>query len=100
MSKLDGLEGRETGDGRDENLKVLAGIPRYIEGAHTDVRFREETESGFVQQHTLRGTAPDGHRLPLARIDLVKLAYRDGGVVQKIRTVHDDGRAECGERGN
>lgn len=61
----DDLNQRETGDSREDNLKVLAGLPRRIKGAHYDVWYREATSTGFVQQHVLRGTMPNGQPIEL-----------------------------------
>ena len=61
----DGLDRRETGDSREDNLKVLAGLPTRIAGAHYDVWYREATQTGFVQQHVLRGTMPNGKPIEL-----------------------------------
>ena len=56
----DGIARRDRGDSREDNLKVLAGLPKRISGARYDVWYREVTETGFVQQHVLRGTMPNG----------------------------------------
>ncbi|MFN3231119.1 MAG: nuclear transport factor 2 family protein [Alphaproteobacteria bacterium] len=56
----DPLEERDTGDSREDNLKVLEGLPKRISGARYEVWHREATETGFVQQHVLTGTMPNG----------------------------------------
>ena len=61
----DGLDRKETGDSRDDNLKILAGLPKRIAGAHYDIWYREATETGFVQQHVLRGTMPNGEPIAI-----------------------------------
>jgi ketosteroid isomerase-like protein len=61
----DGLDQRQTGDSREENLKVLASLPKVITGARYDIWHREATETGFVQQHVLRGTMPNGEPIAL-----------------------------------
>ena len=61
----DGLDKRETGDSREDNLKVLAGLSKRIAGAYYDVWYRETTATGFVQQHVLRGTMPNGQPIEL-----------------------------------
>ena len=61
----DGLDRRETGDSREDNLKVLAGLPDRIRGARYDVWYREATSTGFVQQHVLRGIMPNGEPIEL-----------------------------------
>ena len=47
----------------DDNLRVLGWVVRHV--AHLryeDIR-RQRTETGFLQQHVLRGTAPNGQDL-------------------------------------
>jgi uncharacterized protein len=56
----DPLEERNTGQSVTENLKVLVSLPKRILGARYDVVQREATETGFVQQHVLRGTMLNG----------------------------------------
>src|SRR5690242_16000124 len=47
----------------DENLRTLEWVHRNIAGfRYEDVR-RHATDTGFVQQHTLRGRAPSGAAL-------------------------------------
>ena len=47
----------------DENVRVLRWVSRNVADLrYTDVR-RQRTENGYVQQHVLRGTAPDGEPL-------------------------------------
>lgn len=49
----------------DENLKVLDWLSRKItDRRYEDVR-RQATETGFVEQHVLRGTAPNGNELEI-----------------------------------
>ena len=44
----------------DQNLRVLAWVVKNIkELRYEDIR-RQETPTGFVQQHVLRGTGPSG----------------------------------------
>jgi ketosteroid isomerase-like protein len=49
----------------DENLRVLRWVTRNI----TDLRYEEmrrhETPTGFIQQHVLRGIAPNGAPLDI-----------------------------------
>lgn len=53
-------EDRSYGQNRAESLEVLKGLPRRISGATYDIVYRERTETGFVQQHVLRGIMPNG----------------------------------------
>jgi ketosteroid isomerase-like protein len=50
----------------DENLRVLAWISKNVQGLrYEDVR-RQVTPTGWVQQHVLRGSAPNGKPLEIA----------------------------------
>lgn len=44
----------------DENLKVLGWLHRTIQNKRYEDVSRQRTETGFVEQHVLRGTAPNG----------------------------------------
>ena len=44
----------------DENLAVLGWVTKNISGLRYEEVRRQVTPSGFVQQHVLRGTAPNG----------------------------------------
>ena len=44
----------------DENLAVLAWVVRNIADLRYEEIRRQHTDSGFVQQHVLRGRAPNG----------------------------------------
>ena len=47
----------------DENLAVLGWVVKHIANLRYENVRRQRTESGFVQQHVLRGTAPNGKPL-------------------------------------
>ena len=50
----------------EENLRVLLWVSRHIADLrYEDVRC-QETATGFVQQHVLRGTTPDGRPVSVA----------------------------------
>ncbi len=59
----DGLEHREQGQSPEHNIRVMHWMRRIL----TDIRYtlihRETTQRGFVQQHILTGTLPDGSAL-------------------------------------
>jgi len=51
--------------GPEENLRVLRWVARNVKGLrYEDIR-RQETPTGFVQQHVLRGIAPNGAPLEI-----------------------------------
>jgi ketosteroid isomerase-like protein len=47
----------------DENLKVLNWLSRTIADKRYEEVRRQGTEHGFVEQHVLRGTAPNGNEI-------------------------------------
>jgi ketosteroid isomerase-like protein len=47
----------------EQNLQVLAWVTKNIAGLRYEEIRRHVTPSGFVQQHVLRGTAPNGKAL-------------------------------------
>ena len=47
----------------EQNLQVLAWVTKNIVGLRYEEIRRHVTPSGFVQQHILRGTAPNGKAL-------------------------------------
>jgi ketosteroid isomerase-like protein len=50
----------------DENLKVLGWLHRKVrDKRYEDVR-RQPTPTGFIEQHVLRGTAPNGTSLDIS----------------------------------
>ncbi len=61
----DGLERRESPQNRDDNVALLTMLTNKIKDWKYDVWFREATESGMVQQHTLRGRLPNGDALAI-----------------------------------
>jgi ketosteroid isomerase-like protein len=46
--------------GPEENLRTLRWVSRNIVNLRYEDIQRQETANGFVQQHVLRGTAPNG----------------------------------------
>ena len=54
-------------------LRVLAWLARNVTGLRYDVTRRAATADGYVQQHVLRGTAPDGSELAVAACLIVRL---------------------------
>ncbi len=49
----------------EENLTVLAWVTRHITNLRYEEVRRQPTRDGFVQQHVLRGTAPNGKAIEL-----------------------------------
>jgi len=49
--------------GRDDNLRVIGWLAKNIPDLRYEEIRRQALPSGFVQQHVLRGTAPNGKLL-------------------------------------
>jgi len=71
---------------RDANLATLGWMAKKVAGVrYTEVR-REILPDGFLQQHVLRGTAPDGSALEVPAILRI---YCDDGTVTRIEEYLD-----------
>jgi ketosteroid isomerase-like protein len=49
----------------DENLRVLRWVTRNVKDLRYEEIRRQETANGFIQQHVLRGVAPNGTALEI-----------------------------------
>lgn len=76
----DGLKHRQRGQSREENVALLSTLTSLISDWKYDIWFREATESGLVQQHTLRGRLPNGEALAIPVC--IVLQIRDGHIVR------------------
>ncbi len=47
----------------EQVVRMLLWVNRRVDGLHYDDVVRQTTERGYVQQHALRGTLPDGAAL-------------------------------------
>jgi ketosteroid isomerase-like protein len=65
---------------REQNIKVLAWLCRRVPGLRYDEIRRVVTPDGFVQQHVLRGTAPDGS--PLEVPAMMRVYCADGRITR------------------
>jgi ketosteroid isomerase-like protein len=64
----------------EENLRVLAWMANKVTGkSYEDIR-RQETDTGYVQQHVLKGTAPNGRSFEVAACLVVEV--RSGRIVR------------------
>lgn len=70
-----------TEQSREENLRVLAWIAKNVAGLRYENVRRERTESGFVQQHVLRGTPPGGEPLEVSACLVCRV---EGGRITRI----------------
>ena len=66
--------------GRDENLKVLTWLTRRVPDMRYEEIRREVLPDGFLQQHVLRGTAPDGSAIEVPAI--LRIYCTDGTIVR------------------
>jgi ketosteroid isomerase-like protein len=64
----------------DQNLRVLQWVVQHVRNLRYEEICRQRTANGFVQQHVLRGTAPNGQALdvPACMVGTV----RDGRIVR------------------
>jgi uncharacterized protein len=65
----------------EENLRVLAWVLKNVSGLRYEHVRRQRTESGFVQQHVLRGTDHGGESLEVAACLVCRV---EGGRVTRI----------------
>ncbi len=64
--------------GRDANLATLGWMSRKVAGIRYEEVRREVLPDGFLQQHILRGTAPDGTALEVPAI--LRIYCADGTI--------------------
>jgi ketosteroid isomerase-like protein len=65
----------------DENLKVLGWVVRHLENRRYEEVRRQETPSGFVQQHVLRGTTTGGVPIEIPACIVVRV---EGGRITRL----------------
>lgn len=65
----------------EQNLQVLAWVTKNISGLRYEEVRRHVTPSGFVQQHVLRGTAPNGKSLEVPACILCTV---EGGRITRL----------------
>jgi ketosteroid isomerase-like protein len=63
-----------------DNLRVLQWVVANIGNLRYDNVRRQRTETGFMQQHVLRGTAPNGHELNIPAC--IVCTVRDGRITR------------------
>jgi ketosteroid isomerase-like protein len=77
---------------RDANLKTLGWVTRHVKNLRYEEIRRSPLPDGFVQQHVLRGTAPDGSELDVPAI--LRFYCRDGQV-SRIEEYLDTGQTKA-----
>ena len=78
--------------GRDLNVAVLKWITRNVEGLRYEEIRREVLRDGFLQQHVLRGTAPDGSAL---EVPAALRIYCEDGVITRLEEYLDTGQVKA-----
>lgn len=71
---FDGLDCREKGQSKEENLHSISSLPSFIDNLRYNVLQREVTASGFVQQHVLEGVLPNGESIAIPACIIVSIA--------------------------
>ena len=64
----------------DANLAVLQWVVQHVRNLRYEEIRRQRTESGFVEQHVLRGTAPNGAELHIPAC--LVCTVRDGRITR------------------
>ena len=81
--------------GATMNLETLLGftsaVLKVVKGFRYEDAVRSATASGFVEEHAVRGTLPDGTRFDLA---VCVVAVVTGGKITDIREYFDSKAAE------
>jgi ketosteroid isomerase-like protein len=78
--------------GRDVNLKVLKWLTRHVPDMRYEEIRRELLPDGFLQQHILRGTAPDGSALEVPAILRI---YCTDGTITRIEEYLDTAQTKA-----
>ncbi len=64
----------------EQNLKVMAWMARKLPGRHYRVLCREVLKDGFLQQHVLEATLPDGTAWAMPACVIVRM--KDGQITR------------------
>jgi uncharacterized protein len=64
----------------DLSMKILGWLCRKLSDRHYDVKRREVIPDGFLQEHVLRGTAPDGTTIAMPACIIATV--RDGRIAR------------------
>jgi ketosteroid isomerase-like protein len=71
---------------REQNLATLAWVSRKMPDRHYDEIRRVVTPDGYIQQHVLRGTAPDGTKM---EVHAILRIYLDGDRITRVEEYLD-----------
>lgn len=64
----------------EDNLRVLAWVVKNVRGLRYEEVHRQRTETGFIQEHVLRGTTHHGEALEVAACLVCRV--EDGRITQ------------------
>lgn len=67
-------------NGVDHTLKILGWLTRRADGLRYEITRRDEIEGGFLQEHVLTATAPNGTAISMPACVVVTMA--DGKIVR------------------
>lgn len=70
----------KTAQAPEQNLRVLGWVTRNVKDLRYEEIRRQETPAGFVQQHVLRGIAPNG--TPIEVPACIVCEVRDGRITR------------------
>jgi ketosteroid isomerase-like protein len=74
----------------DQNVKVLKWFIRVLPDRHYRVVRREALKDGFLQQHVLEATLPDGQRWEMAACVVVRM---ENGLITRLDEYLDSAAA-------
>jgi ketosteroid isomerase-like protein len=77
---------------RDQNLKVLGWLTHHVPDMRYEEIRREVLPDGFLQQHVLRGTAPDGTALEVPAILRI---YCADGIITRVEEYLDTAQTQA-----
>jgi len=75
----------------DQTIKVMGWLHRKSEGLRYEIVRREAIEGGFLQEHVLRATAPDGTEVAMPACIVATV---DDGHITKLREYLDPTHVE------
>lgn len=78
---FDPLETRATGETKSENLKTLRRFVNFMDDLKYDIFERQTTETGFMQQHVIRGRTRSGKDVAIPVCIVCKV---EGGQITRI----------------
>jgi ketosteroid isomerase-like protein len=75
----------------DENIKILEWYMRTLPDRHYRVLRREPLKDGFLQQHVLEATLPDGSKWKMSACVVVRM---ENGLITRLDEYLDSGEGK------